>query len=79
MSGIVGLLLAASIIRLFLGWKNPNTDYTELHQRIKSWWIMIAILFAVLVINKATAISFFCFLSYLALKEFLSHCANATI
>lgn len=72
MSGIIGLLLVASSIRLFLGWKNPNTDYTELRQRIQSWWMMISILFAVLVINETTAMVFFGFLSFLALKEFLS-------
>jgi len=72
MSGIIGLLLVASTIRLFLGWKNPNKDYTELRQRIQSWWFMITILFAVLVINKTTALVFFGFLSFLALKEFLS-------
>lgn len=72
MSGIIGLLLVASTICFFLRWKNPNADYTELRQRIQSWWIMITILFAVLVINKTTAIIFFGFLSFLALKEFLS-------
>ncbi len=72
MSGVIGLLLIATAIRLFLGWKKPNTDYTELRQRINSWWIMIAILFAVLVINQTTAMIFFGFLSFLALKEFLS-------
>jgi len=72
MSGIIGLLLVASSVRLFLGWKNPNKDYTELRQRIQSWWIMITILFVVLVINKTAAMVFFGLLSFLALKEFLS-------
>jgi len=72
MSGIFGLLVIASTVRLFLGWKNPQKNYTELRQRIQSWWIMITILFVVLVISKTTAIFFFGFLSFLALKEFLS-------
>ncbi len=72
MCTILGLLLVASASRLFLNWKNPETDYTELQKRIQSWWVMIAILFSVLVINKTTAIIFFGFLSFLALKEFLS-------
>ncbi len=72
MCTILGLLLVASASRLFLNWKNPETDYTELQKRIQSWWVMIAILFSVLVINQTTAIIFFGFLSFLALKEFLS-------
>jgi len=72
MSGIITLLLVATGILVFLGWKNQNADYTELRQRIQSWWIMIGILFAVLVSSTGTAIIFFGFLSFLALKEFLS-------
>lgn len=72
MSAILSLLVVASITRLFLSWKNPDKDFTELRQRIQSWWIMITILFVVLVFNQTTAIVFFGFLSFLALKEFLS-------
>ncbi len=72
MSTILGLLVIASLTRLFLAWKKPDKDYTELRQRIQSWWIMIIILFVVLVFSQTTAIVFFGFLSFLALKEFLS-------
>ncbi len=72
MCGVIGLLMVASTIRLLLGFRKPNTDYTELRQRIQSWWVMISILFAVLVISKTTSMIFFGFLSFLALKEFLS-------
>ncbi|TAK90020.1 MAG: phosphatidate cytidylyltransferase [Burkholderiaceae bacterium] len=69
---IFGLLIAATCIRLLLAGKNPNIDYTELRQRIQSWWWMIALLFIALLVSKLTAIVFFGFLSFLALKEFLS-------
>ncbi len=72
MAAVIGLLISASIIRLGLAWKNPHKDYTELRQRIQSWWWMVILLFVVLAASKNTAIVFFGFLSFLALKEFLS-------
>lgn len=72
MLAIFALLVTATTTRLYLRWKNPQTDYTELRQRIQSWWWIIAILFFVLVISQTTSLIFFAFLSFLALKEFLS-------
>jgi phosphatidate cytidylyltransferase len=72
MAAVVGLLVLATVIRLFLKSKHPETDYTELRQRIQSWWVMIGLLFVVLTVSKTAAVVFFGFLSFLALKEFLS-------
>ena len=72
MFGIFGLLLTGSISWRFLAKKHPNKDYTELRQRIQSWWWMIAILFACLLVSKTAAIIMFGFVSFLALKEFFS-------
>ena len=72
MAVVLSILVLSTLIRLVLKMKNPEKDYTELRQRIQSWWIMIAILFVVLVSSKQIAIIFFGFLSFLALKEFLS-------
>ena len=72
MLAVFGLLVIASSVRLILSAKNPNKDYTELRQRIQSWWWIIALLFFVLATSRTTAIVFFGFLSFLALKEFLS-------
>lgn len=72
MSTVIVLLIISSAICHFLELKKPNNDYTELKQRISSWWVMIAIFFSVLIISKNAAICFFAFLSFLMLKEFLS-------
>ncbi len=69
---VLSILVTSTIARLVLEIKNPETDYTELRQRIQSWWVMIGIIFVVLVVSKNLAIAFFAFLSFLALKEFLS-------
>jgi phosphatidate cytidylyltransferase len=72
MMAIFSILVSATLILLFMRIKNNTTDYTELRQRIKSWWWMIGIIFIALALSKTTAIVFFGFLSFLALKEFLS-------
>ena len=69
---VLMLLIAASAISIVLKVKNPNRDYSNLRQRIKSWWWMIALIFAALVMGKKSSVIFFGFLSFLALKEFCS-------
>lgn len=69
---VLGLLLTASICRVVLARLKPQKDYTELKQRIQSWWWMIGILFVCLVVSDTTAIILFAFISFLTLKEFFS-------
>lgn len=69
---VILLLVSASLIRWRLQCKNPQTDHTELKQRIQSWWWMIAILFGILLAPITVSILFFALLSFLALKEFFS-------
>jgi phosphatidate cytidylyltransferase len=69
---IVSLLVIATTVRLTLLIKNKETDYTELRLRIQSWWWMIAIMFFVFIFSHSATIIFFAFLSFIALKEFLS-------
>ncbi len=72
MAGVFVLLITATSIRLILRFKNADKDYTELRQRIQSWWIMVAIIFSALAVNRQLAIVLFGFISFFALKEFLS-------
>ena len=69
---VILLLITGSLIRLRLQRKNPSVDYTELKQRIQSWWWMIGILFGILLAPTTISIIFFALLSFLALKEFFS-------
>jgi phosphatidate cytidylyltransferase len=66
------LLLVASCVSFLLKVKNKEKDYTELRQRVRSWWIMIVIIFIALISSYKLSVIFFAFLSYLALKEFFS-------
>ncbi len=72
MLGVLTVLVISTLIYFYKQSTNKQTDYTELKLRIKSWWWMIAVIFISLSISLKTAIIFFAFLSFLALKEFLS-------
>lgn len=72
MTIVVIILIIATIIRFILHIKNPEKDDSELRLRIQSWWWIIGSLFFVLVVSKTLTIIFLAFISFLALKEFLS-------
>lgn len=69
---LIVLLALASLVTMFLRRSRPEKDYGELRQRVNSWWIMIGIFALALVPSVDVAIWFFAFLSFLALKEYLS-------
>ncbi len=72
LAGLYGLLLLASLVLRTLHQRHPAKDYTELSQRIRSWWIMVAIFTAAMVLSPTISLIFFAFISFLALKEYLS-------
>ena len=71
-AGIFSALVLASCIIFSLVKVYPNTNYSELVSRIKSWWVMASIFLVVLVIGPMGSIIFYGVLSFLALKEFLT-------
>lgn len=72
LAGVFALLLLATLITQMLSLTYPDKNYTELKQRIQSWWV-IALLFTIsLLLSPGAAIVFFAFVSFLALKEYLS-------
>lgn len=66
------LLALATVVTLALSFKNPQKDYREVHLRIKSWWWIVGIVFLALATTRTAAVVLFAFISFLALKEFLS-------
>ena len=69
---ILGILVLSSCLRLTLRQRLQTKNYRELKQRIQSWWWMIGLLFGAIYLGATATICFFGFLSFLALKEFLS-------
>ena len=65
-------LVLASVVSLALKWRHPERAFTELHERIRTWWVIVGFFSAALFFSPTTAVCFFAFVSFLALKEFLS-------
>lgn len=72
LAALYGLLVIGSGIIYSVAWCKPETDYTELKSRIKSWWVIVTIFTLALSFNRTASLLCFAFLSFLALKEYLS-------
>lgn len=70
--GVYGALLLATAALAVIGRVSPGRDLTELRQRTNSWWVMITIFALAIVLDRGPAIAFLGFVSFLALKEYLS-------
>jgi phosphatidate cytidylyltransferase len=70
-AGVWALLIAATIIVLVLRKRHPD-EYDKLVHRATSWWWMIGAFTFAIAVSKVVAVVFLAFVSYLALKEYLS-------
>lgn len=70
--GIFLLLVLASAISVVLARRSPGGRFVELRQRIRSWWVIVAVLAVALLLDRTLSLVFFGFVSFLALKEYLS-------
>jgi phosphatidate cytidylyltransferase len=72
MGGILGILVIATVVVWLVGMLRPGLDLGEMRQRIRSWWVMAAIFLVALALTRKISLVFFAFVSFLALKEYLS-------
>jgi phosphatidate cytidylyltransferase len=72
LGGLYAILVAASASVLWLRWRAPAKDRTELVQRIRSWWLIVSIFTIAMIMSRNVSVAFFAFVSFLALKEYLS-------
>ncbi len=70
LAGLYGILIIASLITAIL--TRSSRDCTELVQRIKSWWVMVTVFTCAMLLSRNVSLGFFGFISFLALKEYLS-------
>ena len=71
-AGVVGLLALSTILGLLLARLKPDKDFRELNARIRSWWLMAGVFMLAILLSRAVSLAFMAFLSFLALKEYLS-------
>ncbi|HKT34169.1 MAG TPA: phosphatidate cytidylyltransferase [Nitrospira sp.] len=72
LSGILAILLFASLLTAFLKRAYPQKSYSELTQRIITWWIMAGIFSTAILMSRSASITLFACISFLALKEYFS-------
>jgi phosphatidate cytidylyltransferase len=70
--GVFAALVVASLISIAMQRAKPDRDFHELRSRIRTWWAIVGFFTAALAWSPKAAITFFGFVSFLALKEFLS-------
>ncbi|HAI69741.1 MAG TPA: phosphatidate cytidylyltransferase [Gammaproteobacteria bacterium] len=71
-AGIILLLILGTVIIAFLTHRYPAKDFSELRARLRSWWWMAGIFILAMLIDPVISLVLFGFLSFLALKEYLS-------
>lgn len=69
--GVWAVLIAATLLVFGLRLSRPG-HYDELVYRTTSWWWMIGAFTIAIAVNQTVAIVFLAFISFLALKEYLS-------
>ncbi|THD53589.1 phosphatidate cytidylyltransferase [Phenylobacterium sp.] len=72
LGGVLGVLTLAVGVTGLLARLRPDGDFTNLRQRIASWWVMIALLAAALLLGWIAVLILFVVISFIALREFLS-------
>ncbi|WP_034493199.1 phosphatidate cytidylyltransferase [Afifella pfennigii] len=74
--GIVAILALASLIGFFLkwwsGWERPSPVVDNLNDRIKAWWVMVALLALAFAAGNWAVVLLFAFASFTALREFMT-------
>lgn len=72
LSLILGVLLVASIALFVIKKLRPEKDMTELFNRTKSWWYMVALFIGIIFINNTVAFVGLGILSFFAFRELYS-------
>ena len=70
--GLVGVLLLATLAVWLIAATRPDKDDTDLKLRTRSWWVMIGIFVGAMLLSPSASVVLFAFISFLALKEYLS-------
>lgn len=72
LAGVWGFLLLATVaVRLVVA-RRSTGDHRELISRINSWWVIVGLLSLALIFGRMPTIVLMAFVSYLALKEYLT-------
>jgi len=75
-AGIGGVLVLASLVgyalKMFVAKGQPHPVIDNLNARIKAWWVMVLVISIALLFGKDGVIVLFLFVSFFALREFMT-------
>ena len=71
-SFLIILMIFSSVIVFLIKGRLSESNWIELNQRMQSWWFMVVFFILALAINTTLMLIFFGFVSYLALKEYVT-------
>ena len=69
---VVLVLVIASAVTAALRRARPESDFSELSARVRSWWVMASVFFAAVALSDRLSIVFLGLMSFWALKEYLT-------
>ena len=72
LGSIFAVLIVATLIIFVLKQCRPQRNWLELQQRVNSWWVIVILFSLAMLSPKWLALVFFGFISFLALKEYLT-------
>ena len=72
LAAVIAVLVAASLATAILRRAAPKQDFGELRLRVRSWWVMVALVAAALIAGWQATLVLFAVVSFLGLREFLS-------
>jgi len=72
LAGVLTLLTLGALAAVVLPLVRRGHDYTNLRQRVISWWVMVALLSGALALGWQATLVLFAVISFIALREFLS-------
>ena len=68
---LVVLVFSSALVAL-MRLLRPRGNFSELSSRIKAWWIMAGVFFGAIAVSNRISLVFFAFLSFWALKEYIT-------
>jgi len=74
-AGVFGVLVLATTVGALLRWRlagQPSAKIDNLVARVNAWWVMVLVLGVAFVFGKAGVVLLFAFISFMALREFVS-------
>ncbi|MDN5939999.1 MAG: phosphatidate cytidylyltransferase, partial [Salinisphaera sp.] len=72
LAAVLIVLALTSLAAWYLTMTRSDRDFTELNQRIRSWWVMVLLFAIAILVSGNVALVFFALVSFLALKEYFS-------